>query len=159
MATSRRAKQVWKRLMSWYGAPVIAERFGAEPPDDWCELINRTPPEDVETALIAVRRQCVTFPPTLAQFEACIPERRKVGPKSVVSMLCEHAVTHLRLCQHQLMRTWSYFGPLEDFQSKSRGGEVIKHPNPAGVVIPSCEICGNPSHRVKVEDLAGSEAA
>src|SRR5690606_29850242 len=101
MATSRRAKQVWKRLMSWYGAPVIAERFGAEPPEEWCELIDRTDPDRLEDALAKVRRDHLNFPPTFGQFEAAIPEKRRVEGPSIPVLLVRYAVSRYSLCQHQ----------------------------------------------------------
>lgn len=156
--TSRRAQKIWKRLGTWYGARM-ADQYGTEPPSDWAELIDRTDDERLEIALFAVRREHVNHPPTLGQFEAAIPQKRNLGGPSVAMQLAQHVVRHLSLCQHQLMRPWSYYGPAHEFTSKARGGEVVKHPDVAGVVIAECKDCGRPSHRVKVEDLAGSAAA
>lgn len=149
---SQRAKGVWRRLAEFYGAR-LADQFGAEPPPEWCKVIDRTDPERLEKGLMAVRRDHLQHPPSLPQFEACIP-RRKFGTAdlSVPDRLAAHARATLNLCEHQVSKPWSFFGQRTD--DGSRDGAI----DTRGVVIPACRggTCANnprPSHRVTVMDL------
>jgi hypothetical protein len=158
MATkvSRRAEQVWKRLGTWYGARM-AEQYGAHPPEDWIELIDHTDPERLEQALASIRREHVAHPPTLGQFEAAIPAKRvRHENKSVPEQLCEFVVRYRHTCEHQRARPWTYFGPVVEYPPQPKAGRTtpISNPEPRGVVVPACSLCGLSSLRVTTKDLA-----
>lgn len=152
---SRRADATWKRLSSWYGAR-LAEQYGAQPPEDWCELIDRTDPERLDLALMAVRRTSPAHPPTLGQLEGAIPNRQNSNEPSLVEQLSAGVMRFLgkQLCKHQIAAVWNYYGPIEEHSSKHRNGEISVHPRPVGVQIPACADCGNGSHRMTLEDIA-----
>lgn len=152
MQTSRRAKQFWKRLAQNYGAR-LQEQYGPTCPEDWCRVIDRTDDERLDAAMIAIRRDYLQFPPTLGQFEASIPGRRKVGEDSGPDRLAVHAVARFQLCEHQSSIPWNYFGETTD-EWFEPWGEVRKNYITKGVVIPGCSSCQRPGHRVKLEDLA-----
>ena len=148
---SARAARIWRRLAQNYGAR-LAEQYGSTCPPDWCEVIDRTDNERLDSALVAVRHEHLQFPPTLGQFEAAIPKREfGQGRDSITDRLAAHAVRTLNLCEHQSWIPWSYFGvKVED------GRRLL--PTVTGVVIPECkhEGCyrfGKPGHRVLATDL------
>lgn len=155
---SRRASRVWRRLTQWYGAR-LAESFGPTCPEDWCDVIDRTDDERLEQALATIRRDHLHHPPTLGEFEAAIPKRQHGEQRSPASLLAEHAVKTLPLCPHQLARPWSYFGPVVEFQARKGRPYSVSHPVPRGVVIPACQACDKPSHRVLLEDVERKEDA
>lgn len=157
---SRRADRTWKRLATWYGAR-FAEQYGATPPADWAEVIDRTDDERLETGLAVVRRAHVNHPPTLGQFEAAIPAKRTDtgGRASIPSQLSAHALRTFPMCKHQIARPWNYFGPIEEFISKHRGNEVIRHPRIRGVQIPACQDCEKPSYRATLDEVERREDA
>ena len=145
---SRRAAAFWRRLIQTYGAR-ISEQYGPTCPPDWCVVVDRTDPERLELALIAIRRDYLQFPPTLGQFEAAIP-KKKFGPQeSVPDRLAELVVRRrgTTMCRHQLARPWSYFGKMIDT------GERSPLPQTNGVVVPSCVDCGRNSLRVLAAEL------
>ena len=145
-----RVQKLWRRLAQTYGAR-LADQYGPTCPQEWCEVINRTDDERLEQALIAVRREHLQFPPTLGQFEAAIPERRRFTD-SLPDRLAQHAVAHFKLCEHQLQQPWSHFGPVID------DGGPAPRATVRGVVIPECKHkgCfkfGKPGHRVMDTEL------
>jgi hypothetical protein len=145
---SRRAVKFWEKLTQWYGVR-LSESYGASVPAEWAELIDRTSDERMRLALQAIRRDHVKFPPTLGEFESAIPGKNLVGGPSMVQQLSEFAVVNRGLCMHQVRGPWSYFGPEEEFPSKGRGGEMIKHARVEGVVIPACGPCAREGLRVR----------
>ncbi len=156
---SKRADRTWKRLASWYGAR-LAEQYGDNPPEDWADLIDRTDDERLEQALAAVRRASPTHPPTLGQLEAAVPSRHLASDPSSVSILSAAAMRMLgkSLCMHQIAMPWNYFGPVEEFASKNRDGEIVSHPRVRGVQIPPCAACGTQSRRLLLDDVVGAAA-
>lgn len=151
---SRRAIKTWDRLGQWYGAR-LQENYGPTPPDDWAELIDRTDDERLLDALLAVRRASPIHPPTLGQIESAIPKRefRNEGPSKPDRLATLMLSTH-DLCQHQLAKTWNYFGPMREFERlpKQVPPAFITHPDPRGVQVPPCESCDRPSYRVLLEN-------
>ena len=141
---SARHRKLWKRLVQNYGTRMT-EQYGTQPPEDWCDVIDRVSDEQLDRAMVAIRRQHLKFPPTLGEFEAAIPERR-IGPDaSVPDLLAQGAVRAFRLCLHQLAMPWTYFGDATTNETH-------------GVVIPACrnECCekfGKAGHRLKVEEV------
>lgn len=153
---SKRSQKVWARLVSWYGSR-IAEAYGSEPPEDWAFLIDRNDDERLETALLAVRRLSPIHPPTLGQLESALPARTTAETPSLAFVLSEAALERFRdLCKHQIAKPWNYFGPIEDFVSKHRNNEIIRHPRIVGVQIPACAECGTYSRRLKLDEIAGA---
>lgn len=153
---SHRAQKLWDKLASWYGAR-IAEQYGANPPEDWAELFDRTDPDDIASALIDARRLSPIHPPTLGQVEAAIPRKQRTGPgekskpeKIAELMLAKHGKD---LCPHQCARPWNYFGPMTTFEllPKRVPPQYVTHPDPRGVQVPPCEACGKPSFRVTLD--------
>jgi hypothetical protein len=71
---STRAIRTWAKLGQWYGSR-LADNYGTTPPEDWCELIDRTDDDRLLDALLAVRRESPIHPPTLGQIENSIPKR------------------------------------------------------------------------------------
>ncbi len=53
--------------------------------------------------------------------------------------IIDHALQHFTLCNHQVQRPWSYYGP--------EPGII------GGAVIPACKPCGKSQHRVTTADI------
>jgi hypothetical protein len=157
---TRRAQKAWDRLKSWYGTR-LADSYGDAPPEDWCELIDRTDPERLEEALATVRSESPVYPPTLGQLEASVPKRRDSSGPSMAFLLSEHAVKKLQtqFCPHQLRGPWNYFGPVREYKRLGTKSEAVKHPEVRGVHVPACQECGKPTHRFTVDDLVSEGVA
>ncbi len=158
---SKRASKVWAKLGEWYGSR-LADNYGPTPPEDWCEIIDRTDDESLHSALLSVRRASPIHPPTLGQLEDAIPKREsgKAGPSKPERL----ATLMLRndLCKHQLFSRWNYFGPMTTFEllPKRTPPEYVTHPDPRGVQVPPCEQCERPSYRVTLaQEMAPGVAA
>lgn len=154
---SNRSQKLWDRLSSWYGAR-LAEQYGAHPPEDWCAVFDRTDPDDMQRALIDMRRSSPIHPPTLGQLEEAIPEKTS-GPlaqskpeKIALLMLEKHDKD---MCQHQRARPWNYFGPMTTFERlpKQTPPAYVTHPDPIGAQVPPCVECGKPSFRVRLDQV------
>ena len=146
MPVSSRAKRFWKRCIQSWGTK-LTEQYGTTCPDDWCKAINRTDNERLDMAIIALRQETPIWPPTLGQLEAAIPRKQIHGGDSIPDRLAQYAVSKFRLCEHQSMRPWNYFGELVDDGSK------IGFPITKGVVIQECGDCRQSSHRLLVTEL------
>lgn len=150
---SKRASYTWRRLAQFYGAR-LADQYGAICPPDWCNAIDRADDERLEVALTAIRRDHLNFPPTLGQFEAAIPHRSfGASALSNPERLVMFAVENRRLCEHQSMMPWTYFGPVLEPDSL-RPIYTVR-----GVTIPECthDGCfkfGAPNHRILISDLS-----
>lgn len=156
-SVSRRAQRVWDRLASWYGTRLV-DQYGKHPPEDWCGAIDRTDDERLEVGLLGARRASPAHPPTLGQFEAAIPAKQiGIGGQSAPEKLCEYAIKTFghELCKHQIARPWSYFGPMTEYASKGRGGQMVMMPEVRGVVVPACDECGKQSRRVLLAEILG----
>ena len=152
---SRRANNVWRRLVQTYGTKM-ADQYGPSPPPDWCTLIDRTDDDRIESAIVAVRQKYVDWPPTLPQFEASIPGRKITHGDSIPDRLAVYAVRALKLCEHQLPIPWTYFGKVtEEWYEPWK--QTRKNYETRGVTIPACAAEGCPKygvgHRVLVSDL------
>jgi hypothetical protein len=149
---SRRASRVWDRLGQWYGSR-LADNYGPTPPEDWCEVIDRTDDERLHSALSHLRHQSPVHPPTLGQLEDAIPKRETgLGGPSSPTRLAELLLkTHgSEMCAHQFRMGWNYFGPLTTFEVSvdKKKPDYVTHPDPRGVQCPPCEACEKPSYRV-----------
>lgn len=153
---SKRADAAWKRVASWYGSRLF-EQYGQHPPEDWCELFDRTDDERLWDALLAVRRESPIHPPTLGQIETALPKKQWSSgtqpskPQQIADlMLATHGSD---LCIHQMARPWNYFGPMREFEvlPKSKPPMYITHADPRGVQVAPCEQCEKPSYRVLLE--------
>lgn len=56
-----------------------------------------------------------------------------------LEQLVEHVMVTLHLCEHQIQRPWTYFGP--------EPGLVD------GAVIPACKQCNKPQHKMTTADV------
>lgn len=161
---SKRSDSSWKRLGSWYGARLF-EQYGQHPPEDWCELFDRTDDERLWDALLAVRRESPVHPPTLGQIEAALPKKQWASngepskPQQCADlMLAKHGED---MCKHQRAMPWNYFGPMREFEvlPKSKPPMYITHPDPRGVQVPACEECGKPTYRMTLDEAVSPGVA
>lgn len=156
---SPRAKRVWDRLQDWYGTR-LTEQYGPTPPDDWCELIDRTDNDTVKRGLSLIRAEYLQFPPTFPQFEKALqPVVKAVVPKgpNVAEKLSVFVVKHRRLTERQLGMPWTYIGksfPAAEPTGKMKEDHGIEI---TGVVIPADG--DHPGYRVMVEDMQLVDAA
>lgn len=103
---SARAKRVWQRLCEWYGNRM-AESYGPTPPEDWCDVVDRSGNDVVKRALSTIRQNYFDHPPTFPQFEkafaAPVQAERDSGP-SIQERLCAYVMRHhaSRLTQRQI---------------------------------------------------------
>ena len=107
---SKRAERMWLRLTEWYGARVI-DQYGADPPEDWCDVIDHLDNDQVKRGLSLLRSRYVQHPPTLPQFEAVMrPPPVPTGEPSPAEKLCAHAtkVYGARMTPKQLRGPWTY---------------------------------------------------
>ena len=142
-------------MTQWWGSRLV-DSYGAECPPDWAFLIDRTEDERLTRAMQTLRRETPVHPPTLGQFEAAIPLKAAAQRKelSVPEILTMEAVKRWQLCPHQLLARWNHFGPIREFPPlPPLRKHPISHPDPIGVVIPACDKCGQPSHRLRIEDV------
>lgn len=138
MAASFKAKKAWKTLMAFYGAR-LSDNYGPQPPEEWCELIDRCDGEQLDRAMTSIRREHVNFPPTLGQFEAATKKPLRSGrQQSPVDRLTEFIVEHRQLTVTQLRGPWSW---LEDSDGAVTG-VVIRADGEA------------PGYRVMMADMA-----
>ena len=150
---SKRSQRAWARLSSWYGAR-LQEQYGPNPPDDWCEIFDRTDDERLQHGMLTARRESPIHPITLGQLEAAIPAKHgAVTRQSVPDVLCEAATRKFNPCQHQSAAGWNFFGPLREFVSKHAGGDLVTHPDVRGVQIPACAECDRPSLRLLLDEI------
>lgn len=156
---SNRAQKYWAKLIEWYGSRV-AENYGPQPPDEWCDFFDRTDPDDVAMAMRSCRRSTPIHPPTLGQLEAAIPEKiaGPIGPSKPLKLCDLMMEKHGKeLCRHQLAKPWNYFGPMTTFDRQIQGLKAsekpptVTHPDPVGVQVPPCEECEKPSFRVRLD--------
>ena len=156
---SRRAAKAWQKLAQWYGSR-LADQYGASVPMEWAVAIDRTDDDRLEIAMSRVKREHVKYPPTLGEFEAAIPQKQlaDAGP-SMATRLCEWVVANRRLCDHQKAAPWTYLGPVEEFISKHRGNEVVKHPRIAAVFVAECKACDRPAVKIREEQITEPVAA
>lgn len=91
---SKRAQEVWDRLIDWYGVSKMAD-FGEWPGVDFCRVIDsiRTR-DDMGTFLANIRGLHPSWPPTFAQVEEIA--------KSLVVPSVDWNVLNHRLCEHVL---------------------------------------------------------
>jgi hypothetical protein len=148
---SYRANRIWKRLTDYYGAR-IGEQFGKTPPEDWCEIIDRTDDERLQAAMTEIRMKHLDFPPTLPQFQAAIPARKDHGVGSLIERL-EDAAQRLALCPHQEVAPRWWFGSQWRDARGHLNGQV------AGMVIGECRACNAKARRLTARDLADVEFA
>lgn len=149
---SSRAAKIWARLGQWYGTK-LGDQYGPTCPEDWCTVIDRADDERLEKALAEVRRKHIDWPPTLGQFEAAIPRKTFGKGDSIPDRLAVHALRMTNPCEHQKWVPWNYFG------RKIDTGEKYPIYETRGVMIPDCETCNKPSHRILVSDLPIERAA
>src|SRR5690606_32679515 len=113
VAASLKAKRVWKTLMGYYGSR-LADSYGPQPPDEWCEVIDRCDNERLARALSQIRREHVTFPPTLGQFEAATKRPLKSGrERTVAEKLTQFVVENRGLTPTQLRGPWKWLADSE----------------------------------------------
>jgi hypothetical protein len=160
---SYRATKTWERLGQWYGSR-LADNYGPTPPDDWCELINRTDDESLDAALFAVRRESPIHVPTLGQIENAIPKRESGNsgpskPERLASLMMR--IHGKDLCPHQIRMIWTYSGPMNTFEllPKRPKPEYVTHPDPRVVTAPGCEACGKAPYRVTLDQDTTAVAA
>jgi hypothetical protein len=142
----------------------MAENYGPTPPEDWCEVIDRTDDDALNTALLHVRRQSPIHPPTLGQIEDAIPKREtgNTGPSKperlAALMIAKHGA---EMCKHQRAKTWNYFGPMNTFELKTdkKKPDYVTHVDPRGVQCQPCDECGKASFRVLLEHEISQGAA
>src|SRR5690606_32796052 len=100
---------------------------------EWCEVIDRCDNERLARALSQIRREHVTFPPTLGQFEAATKQPLKSGrERTVAEKLTQFVVENRGLTPTQLRGPWKWLADSE--------GVIM------GVVVPSDG--DSPSYRV-----------
>lgn len=88
---SHRSKRLWDRLGQWYGSR-LAEQYGAEPPQDWCEVVDAADNDTVTRALADIRVKHLTHPPTFPEFNSIVRKAkhaRETGP-SAIDVLEQH---------------------------------------------------------------------
>ena len=67
------------------------------------------------------------------------PDLLTLANRVGVDELCDYALSHRKLCEHQLRSAWNYFGPQPGVWS--------------GVQIPACDDCGHGSQRVTSSEV------
>lgn len=73
---SARAKGVWSKLATWYGANKLQD-FGPWPPEELCKLIDAVRTRDELGGVLAdVKQAHPIWPPTVPQFEAIFRKRQ-----------------------------------------------------------------------------------
>ena len=111
-APSARAKRLWQRLIEWYGTRII-EQYGAQPPDDWCQVIDEADNDTVKRGLSVIRSRYVQHPPTYPQFEQAFRPgvTAPTGP-GPADRLCAHIMRTFgaRLTAKQVRGPWTYIG-------------------------------------------------
>lgn len=142
---TRRARDVWKKFMDWYGADTIVKQFGAIPSREWCEAIDGIRSRDEMSRILGgVRAGHVTFPPRLPEFEAIVAKccKRLVesdGP-TMQERLTEYVLRTKTLSKVQLARPWLFL------YARSPEGRIV-----TGVVVPADGDWSG--HRVMSTDL------
>jgi hypothetical protein len=111
---SPRAKGLWHRLQQWYGSR-LAENYGAEPPADWCAVVDALANSEVKAGLAVIRARYVTHPPTLPEFEQAMrpPKNRPaIAGHTNAEQLCSYVAKHhfSRLTPKQQRGPWTYLG-------------------------------------------------
>ena len=112
MRANPRAKRVWQRLIQAYGSRV-AESYGAEVPQPWCDAVEDFTDEQITYGLRHVIRESIVHPPTLGQFiKACqdMPLAKTSGGPSVQELLCAYATLklHGKIQPSEFSRPWTY---------------------------------------------------
>jgi hypothetical protein len=133
---SPRARNFWKRLLSWYGSR-LGDHYGLIPPPDWAEMVDHSSQRSLARALAEIRIECPVHPPTFPQFAAIVSRFEhadRAGP-SVPEQLSDYVVNHRTLTRGQL-HGWTF---------------VYRELECVGVDIPSDG--ETPGFRVRVEDL------
>jgi hypothetical protein len=107
---SPRAREFWKRMLSWYGAR-LADQYGMTPPADWCATVDRAG-RTLDAALVVIRKEHAVHPPTWPQFDSIVSRVSRAiaaGP-SMQSRLVEHALRAYgsRLTPAQLRAAWTF---------------------------------------------------
>lgn len=110
---SARAKRLWQRLGEWYGTRLL-EQYGAEPPPDWCEIVDRCDNEKVKKGLSVIRRYFLKHPPTLPEFDLAMRPPHLEGPAgpNTAERLCTFIMRNYRvkITERQIREPWIYFG-------------------------------------------------
>jgi hypothetical protein len=106
---SKRAEDLWKRLLSWYGAR-LGDQFGARPPADWCATVDDATPAVIERALADIKIKHPLHPPTYPQFAECVSRLSyaQVRGPSDHERLHDFVVSHRTLTRAQLLAHWHY---------------------------------------------------
>lgn len=98
MATSsKRADNLWKRLIQIYGSRV-AENYGPKPPEMWLEAIDDLSNEQINFGLRKISRESPIHPPALGQFvNACneLPVAETEKSATLQEQLSEYAMLKL----------------------------------------------------------------
>lgn len=147
---STRSFRTWRRLSAHYGTRLV-DQYGKSPPEDWCRTIDGTDDPRLEQALMVLRREYPDHPPTLGQFERCIPER-EIDNENVIDALAVYVTTHSRFCEHQRCMPWTYFGYYRE--TVDARGRPSRIPITTGVTVPVCDCPqGNHGIRVRYRDI------
>lgn len=156
---SHKARSFWKRLIGHYGAPAVEQKFGLDPPPDWCSAIDRMEQPHIERALSICKTQYPNYVPTLGQFaQAARPPERPLAGKgpSLLEQLQKFVACryHPRNGVHpvtdkQFTLTWiNKFRDVRQFDSE---GREITVPQIAAIEIPQRD--GVRGYLITVEDM------
>jgi hypothetical protein len=134
---SPRARDFWKRLLSWYGSR-LGDHYGLIPPPDWAAAVDDASSRALERALAEIRIECPVHPPTFPQFDALLRrhERSERAGPSVQEQLADFVVNHRPLSRQQLRGPWTF---------------LFRETECVGVYVPPD--AETPAFTVRVEDL------
>jgi hypothetical protein len=133
---SKKSESVWRRLAQWYGSR-LGESYGPTCPPDWAAVIDECSDERLDRAMNAIRREHISFPPTLGQFETATRKPMSTGREPTpAEQLTEWIIRNKRLTQRQLLG-WTWLA----------GAEAI-----TGVVIHADG--DSPGYRVMMNDMS-----
>jgi hypothetical protein len=136
---SKRAKQLWQRLIEWYGTRIV-EQYGAAPPADWCCIVDELDNTAVKRGLSIIRARHIQHPPTLPEFDQAMRPKQDSAPQgpNPAERLCAYVLKTYRsnLTAKQIRVPWTYLG----------NGEGI-----TGVVVPADG--DRPGYRVMLADI------
>lgn len=94
MATDKRAKRIWLRLIQAYGSRV-AESYGEDMPRPWIDAVADLTDEQIAYGLRKVTRDTPIHPPTLGQFVACcvdFPQASGDDGPTIQAQLCAYVM-------------------------------------------------------------------
>jgi hypothetical protein len=148
--TSWQVRQVWKRFGSWYGADALERKFGLQPPEDWCDVIDAIERNKLEAIMVDVRAKYPTWIPSLPEFEGLVKSAskpvRSEGP-TMQERLTDFVLRTKRLSDEQTRAPWKFL-----YSGNARTGDGFAV---TGVEIPPLN---GPGYRVMVIDMQAEAA-